>query len=89
MLKFDHIITGLIIGFLLPAGLMSVSEAIFRMRGMFLDYSFYENYSLFMIGLNGALMYFLTVKLEKDNFGKGLVIATLILAIVWVIKYQM
>jgi hypothetical protein len=86
--KFDHIITGIIIGFLFPAGLMSVSEVVFRWQGMFLDYSFYENYSLFLIGLNGALMYVLTVKLEKDNLGRGLVITTLILAIAWAIKYQ-
>ena len=89
MLKKDNIIIGLAIGFLLPFLLIVISEAIFRMRGMRLDPSFYENYSLFMIGLNGLVMRYFTVNREQDQTGKGIIISTLILAIVWVVKYQM
>lgn len=89
MFKKDHILIGLGLGFSIPFILMMLSEGIFRARGMFLDPSFYENYSLFMIGLNGLLLRYFTVSREQDQTGKGLIIATLLLAIIWVINYQM
>lgn len=89
MFKKDHILIGLIIGFALPFILLAISESIFRMQGMFLSPSFYENYSLFMIGLNGLLMRFFTVNKKQEQTGKGLIISTLLLAIIWVYKYHM
>ena len=89
MFKKDHIIIGLAIGFIVPAALYFATVTILRARGMFLDPSFQENTSLFMLALNGLLMRYFTVNRNQDNTGKGIVMATLILAIIWAVKYQM
>lgn len=88
MFKKDNIVIGLLIGFILPSILVFGTVTILKWKGSFLDVSFYENMSLFSIAINGLLMRYFTVKREQDNIGKGIIIATLILAIIWVVKYQ-
>lgn len=88
MLKKDNVVIGLAMGFLIPSILYGLTIWLFKLQGLYFDTSFYEGYSLFMIGLNGIIMRYVTVNKEKDNIGKGIIIATLILAIAWVVKYQ-
>jgi hypothetical protein len=88
MMKKDSIWIGLLIGFGFPVILYFISLEIIKWQGLFFDASFYESFSLFLIAINGLLMRYLLVNKEKENMGRGLIIATLLLAIAWVIKYH-
>ena len=85
----DHLAIGLVLGTVLPFSLLAITVTTLRMRGVYLEESFMENTSLFMLALNGLVMRYFTVNRDQDKTGRGIVMATLILALIWALKYQM
>lgn len=87
MLKKDKVLTGIIIGLVLPLGLYYFIELTMEMNGKHTSGKFSENLQLFLIAVNAFFMRHFMVKRNQDNIGKGILAVTMILLMIHVALY--
>lgn len=87
MLEKDKMITGILIGILLPVVLYALFYFIMQVSGIYVTETLSEKTILFLIGINAFFMRHFMVKREQDQIGKGILIVTFLGAIVYVIYY--
>jgi len=78
MLKKDSLITGVIIGILLPIVLYGIIYFSFEASGSPVTRTVFEKLQLFLIAVNAFVMRQFMVNREQDNIGRGILLVTMI-----------
>ena len=89
MFKKDKLITGVLLGLLVPVVPPLAVYLYYDLQGRWVSPDFMEGFSLFMLAVNGLLLRYFLVKREQDRIGRGIMMVTLPLTIVWVIIFQL
>jgi hypothetical protein len=85
MRKYDSVLLGIVLGFLVPALVFVFVYIPIRAKGGSPWLAFGENMQLFMIVVNGIVIRFLFSSWDMEPTGKGMMAVTLLGALAWVI----
>jgi hypothetical protein len=88
MFKKDHILLGMLYGILIPAIGYGITVFGFKQKGVPLMPELLENIMLLLIAANGILLRFVLVNKKMEKTGRGILIVTMIMLIIWVAKFQ-
>jgi hypothetical protein len=78
----DSIFLGMAMGIVLPAALYGLFHLSMYASGMFVTDSISEKMQLFLIAFNAVAMRFFMVNREKDRIGRGILLVTMLGALV-------
>ncbi len=88
LFESDSIFKGLLIGTLLPAILFGMIYITIISVSDIVTERFYENSTLLFIALNGITVRYFMIKKDQEKTGKGILVITFILMLLWVILFQ-
>jgi len=87
MLTKDRFITGILIGLVLPAVVYMLFTLSMEAAGNAVTGTVSEKMQLFLIAVNAVVMRQFMIKREQDNIGRGILLITMLGAIVHFIYY--
>lgn len=85
MIKKDHLITGLILGLIVPPLLFFA--VYYPNKQSYLTKAFYENLALFSIFFNGLVMWIVMNGFKWDKTGRGILLVNLAYALAFVVYF--
>ncbi|HAS36215.1 MAG TPA: hypothetical protein DCS15_06990 [Flavobacteriales bacterium] len=87
MIKKDHLITGLVLGLLVPPLVFLIVYLPNETKGNYLTNAFFENLALMSIFFNGLAMWIVMNGFKLDKTGRGILLVNLMYALLFVIYF--
>ena len=86
-LRKDTVLRGILIGLLLPTCSYALLLWLNDIQGRWVSPAYHEKLQLFLLAVNGALMYYMMTRRQQDETGKGIMGVTMIMAFVYIVYY--
>ena len=87
--KRDKLVSGLLLGLLLPLALYGIMVGLLQWQGKFFGPNFHENCQLLLIAVNALIMRHFMLTRDQENIGKGVLGATFIWLFYYVIRFHL
>lgn len=87
--KKDQMSSGVLLGLLFPLALYGIMVGLLKLQGKFFGGDFHENTQLLLIAINALFMRHFMIDRDQENVGKGILAATFIWLLYYVIRFHL